>query len=65
MTDVPLYVPNDEATITDDRIGTLRLVVAKTEPATNGGPNWLILTDRNGYGHWRRRTTDVQRGWGN
>lgn len=61
----PTYCVDDEVTITDDRIGRLRLIVASTEPATFGGPDWLILTDRNGYGRWRRRANEVTRGWGN
>ena len=65
MTDSPVFIPNDEVTIHDDRIGTLRLIVASTEPATHNGPAWVILTDRNGYGRWRRPSTDVTRGWGN
>lgn len=61
----PVFIPDDRVTITDDRIGRLRLVVASTEPATNGGPGWVTMTDPHGYGRWRRRTTDVIRGWGN
>ena len=61
----PIFIPNDEVTIQDPRIGTLRLVVRTTEPSTNGGPNWITMTDKNGYGHWRMPAHAIQRGWGN
>jgi hypothetical protein len=59
------YEKNDRVTITDPNFGTLRLIVWQVTKPTNGGPAWVTMTDPDGYGRWRRPSTDVARGWGN
>ena len=59
------YAKNDRVTITDANFGVLRLIVLEARPATNGGPEWVVMTDPDGYGRFRRPSTEVTRGWGN
>ena len=61
----PRFLPGDKVTLEHHITGTTRLIVSHTEPAIAGSIPWVVCTNPNGGGRYRRLATSYARGRGN